>query len=184
MVAFVTLAILVWWQASPYWAIHQTRQAVISRDAKALNERIDYPRVREDLKRQLMGHLHKQMRSATGESSPMAAFGKAVGAMIVDNLLESLVSPESILKLMQEGRTVDAKAPTESHDPVDKEKVSWSTKRHGLNKVVVTVFREGQVNRAMGVVFERSGFATWRVVGIELPDLNPDGALAGDKPLA
>jgi hypothetical protein len=56
----------------------------------------------------------------------------------------------------------------------EQKKVEWSLERKGMNKVIAHAQEPGQpeLNKDFGLVFERNGFADWKLTEIRLNSLN------------
>jgi len=184
-VAAVTLlAIAGYWYWSPFLAVRQMQAAAQERDAHAFNAHVDYPRVRESIKNQYSDTLAGKFG---------AAFGNLLGRAVVNPLVDALVRPDTIMHAMQYGRltvTASDKQPTDvptqaegNPDGVSSAaresgdgKVKWSYERIGVDKVIAYATDpkkpdEGNQDQ-FGLVLQRSGFATWKLVEIRLPASN------------
>ena len=50
----------------------------------------------------------------------------------------------------------------------------WSYRREGANRLIASPRpRSGEAQRPMSLVFERTGFANWRLVELRLPPATP-----------
>lgn len=169
------LAVAAFWYFSPYLTLHAMRNAAQAHDAAALAQHVDFPRVRESLKHQLHAVTDRKAEEAGDNvlARAGAAFGAALGNFVADKLVDTLVTPERLADAMREGkvpgREPDVNTPPgDGSDAADREK-RWAFERRGVNVFVAQAL--GRDNRPdIGFVLERGGFATWRLVGIELPD--------------
>jgi len=107
------LTVAAYWYWSPYWAIYQLRAAADAGDVKALNARVDFPAVRENLKGQMLAKLAPKM----GENSdnPFAALGTMFGMAMVNQMVDVFVRPEVIAQAVKTGKM---KAAEEGNAPV------------------------------------------------------------------
>jgi len=173
LVLVVAAGVGAYWYYSPYLVMQATQDAAQARDAEAFNARVDYPRVRESFKGQ-MGAL------VTGNLKPgeegAVALGAMLGLALVNQMVDAFVRPEVVMRAMQEGQIEpdtggDANPPRQGEARQDK--TQWTFKRHGPNKVIAYGRQAVQPeDEALpGFVFERSGFADWKLTEIRLPQM-------------
>ena len=163
-----------YWYWSPLWVVRQMQAAARAGDGATFNEYVDYGRLRESLKPQLPA-LVGASPPATSEG-PSAWISTLVRARS-DRLVDALVRPEVVMQLMRVGRL----APREGEPPPGAPsapsapdgprsgRLVWTDERPGPDLYVVYALREGaDPAQRIGLVFERSGFARWRLVGLRL----------------
>lgn len=152
-----------YWYYSPYLALKNMREAAQSKDAEAFNAHVDYPKVRESLK----GQFSAIMADTMGASEPgAAAFGAMLGMALVNQMVEVLVRPEMVMRAMEQGDIKKEPGPTDTTETAaeDKKQLDWKLERFGVNKVIAYSQESGKpINKDFGVVFERSGFADWKL---------------------
>lgn len=166
-----------YWHWSPYLAMSSMKAAAKARDAAAFNRFVDYPSLRESLK----GQLAAQMADAV-DAEPQgsdagragAALGLLLGNALMERMVDALVRPETIMRAMSRGQLQPpsseadeaAKSPEAQH-------VDWVVRRQGFDQVVAHVRGAGDGTKSAeegaGFVFQRSGFATWRLAEVRLP---------------
>src|SRR6185437_10731017 len=83
----------------------QLKQAAESGDRERLEAMVDFPAVRDDLKRQVDSKATKLARRAEGVGYPIAAVLGALGAAIGDRAVDKLVTAEAISAMVQTGET-------------------------------------------------------------------------------
>ena len=94
-----------------------------------------------------------------------------LGMNLVDRMVDAMVRPEFVMKGMQEGRFTwgrggDAGATAAESSPTS----SWSSERKGVDKAIFHLHdKEDQSRKTVAIVFERSGFATWKMTEVRLP---------------
>jgi hypothetical protein len=172
----------------------QLKSAAQNRDAAAFNEHVDYPRIRESLKGQFSilfaNKLGKPVGSDSTTAGVGAAFGAKLGLIMVNRFVDAMVRPEILMRAMQLGRLAPLKgehtrsAPTKSAGIPDGEtgvetkggKLKWDYERQGMNTVfayATNPARPDEMNQEkLGLVLQRSGFATWKLVEVRLPAAN------------
>jgi Protein of unknown function (DUF2939) len=98
----VLLALLVGYWAWPFFELRALAAAVQAGDVTAINEEVDYPRLRRSFTEQIIGAYLR----ITGRASQLGALGPlatAVGASIVDPWVSQIVTPENLAQLLRGG---------------------------------------------------------------------------------
>jgi hypothetical protein len=93
---------LVW----PYYTLLELAQAIRAADAPAINRLVDWDRLRPSLKAQLQTQLQKKPKSATErdfeQNNPgWAAVGDTLVLTFANSLIDKLLTPEGIVRLVQ-----------------------------------------------------------------------------------
>ena len=167
-----------YWYWSPLWVVRQMQAAARAGDGATFNEYVDYGRLRESLKPQLAVLVGVPLPAASGAATegPGAWVSALVRAMS-DRLVDALVRPEVVMQLMRVGRLAPregepppgASSAASAADGPGRRRLVWTDERPGPDRYVVYALREGaDPGERIGLVFERSGFARWRLVGLRL----------------
>lgn len=161
-------AVGAYWYFSPYLVLWDMAAAAKAKDADAFNEKVDYPRVRESLK----GQFSAQMAKKIGEpsSNPFSALGTMIGMAMVGPMVDALVRPEMVMQMMKEGKVKTNKPASEPAQGAGDSEPQWVIERRGVDRVIATP-QKGAASAAaddLSFVFERSGFATWKVTEIRI----------------
>ncbi|MCO5975854.1 DUF2939 domain-containing protein [Ideonella oryzae] len=173
--ALLALLLGTYWYASPYLALRHMQAAAQARDAERLNAQVDYPRLRESLKGQFSSRLAHELGGDAGSQDALgqlgAALGTTLGSALGDRLIDALVQPEMVMRALTEAEL----RPRMGHDKPDegsatKPAVTWTSERVNLNTLVVYGHRQADAPEdRLALVFERSGFADWKLTEIRLP---------------
>jgi len=163
-----------YWHYSPYLAIKQMRTAAEQKDADTFNAHVDYPRLRESFKGQVAAMMTERMASAGSSSGELEGLGAALGLALINPLIDAMVRPEMVMHSMQEGKFKPlpgiSKEPTNANTSEPAKEPKWEYERKGSDKLIAyAVDPEGKEDARIGVVFERSGFANWKLTEIRLP---------------
>ena len=175
LVAAVLALLVAWYAASPFLAMGALQKAARAHDRDRLEELVDFPSVRENLKADFTAGLMKKAENdAATRDNPFAGLAAMLVPALVDRVVDAAVTPEGIAR-MQEGKGVatppGAKPMGKASDPAkpaakadDKPRLSYHYS--GLNR-----FRVEQPTDAgpMTWVFARQGLFGWKLVRIELP---------------
>lgn len=174
-VAVLALLLGAYWYASPYLALRTLQAAAKARDADRLNAQVDYPRLRESLKGQFSAKLAREMGGDAGSQDALgqlgAALGTTLGSALGGRLIDALVQPEMVMRALTEAEL----RPRMGHGKPDEGSaatpaVTWTSERVNLNTLVVYGHRQADAPEdRLALVFERSGFADWKLTEIRLP---------------
>jgi hypothetical protein len=102
----VGICLAVLYLVSPYYALLELAQAIQAADAQAINRLVDWDQLRPNLKRQLQAQLQNSPKTAKErdferENPGMAAFGNAFALTLANSLIDSVLTPEGIARLVQ-----------------------------------------------------------------------------------
>src|SRR5262249_46729460 len=92
------IVIGVYFALSPYLALRGLRSALLSGDSVVLEDRIDFPRLRENLKAQLNVAMLKNTNSELSDN-PFSALALGLASKLVDAMVDSFVTPVGIASL-------------------------------------------------------------------------------------
>jgi hypothetical protein len=95
----VLLALLVGYWAWPFFELRALAAAVQAGDVTAINEEVDYPRLRRSFTEQIIGAYLR----ITGRFGALGPLATAVGASIVDPWVSQIVTPENLAQLLRGG---------------------------------------------------------------------------------
>jgi Protein of unknown function (DUF2939) len=104
----IGVLLLLIYGASPYFSFWRFSTAVQSRDAAAINSRVDFPAVRASLKKQLVARF-------ASRTSSHKRWGN-LGPTLIDAIIDAYVTPEGIAELLSNPEALkNLKAPREFH---------------------------------------------------------------------
>ena len=170
IVVLAAAAIAAYWYWSPHMALRSMRSAAVAGDVDELSQFVDYPKLRESMKGQFKARMAKTIGEA-GEKSGFAALGAMIGMAMVDQMIDAMVRPEMLAASISKGRLQDP-ANAAASAPAASAPVAWRLDRKTADRVVaVPLDRKGPQpqHREVGFVFDREGFATWKLTEIRLP---------------
>jgi hypothetical protein len=179
--AFATVAafaaIIGYWYWSPLLSVRQFQAAAVERDASAFNRHVDYPKVRESIKGQFSPMFSDKpgQPADRGNGSTGAAFGKKMGMGMVNRYVDGALRPEILMRSIALGQ-LSARSPGNApKDQALADESQWQFERQGVNQVLAHVVGSGRSDDALpplGMVLQRSGFATWKLTQLLLPVVN------------
>ena len=162
--ALVVVALVFgWYWGSPFFSVASLRNAAVRGDTKELNERVDFARLREELKTQISTLLITRMTEDL-RGNPFAALGVALGAKLTDILIDTMVTPAGLASLL--GPTKD-RTPDEVSGLRLMLSPDFVVHRDGLSTFGMYAAKER--DKLPALRFSRDGLS-WRLVGIHMPD--------------
>ncbi len=165
-VAIIVAFFAVWYFGSPAYAMSQLRDAAIEGDADELEERIDFPAVRESVKGQMQAMMMAEMQKQA-EDNPFAGLGGMFAMGMVGTMVDNMITPSGMAAMIEQGKM--QRDPSDADQP--SEPVDWEIERDGLDRFFARP--SGEETQA-ALKFERDGLG-WKLTGLELP---AEGGLA------
>ncbi|WP_065308516.1 DUF2939 domain-containing protein [Janthinobacterium psychrotolerans] len=155
--------------ATPWYALHQMKTALAERDAEALASQVDFPALRENIKRQINGAMADSIEAAAGAENPFAAIGQAFASSMSGKIVDAMVSPAGVVALVNKsvvssegGTRGDAAQPAASKDS----KPRYTAAYAGWDSFVIRPASNPEDGG--GLVLRRHGLWSWKLSGIEL----------------
>ena len=157
-----------YWYYSPHLALKAMQTAAKEKDADKFNEHVDYPKLRESFKGQMSAMMAEQLGKSG--STGVEAWGAMLGAAMANQFVDTLVRPEVVMKAMQSGE-FSPKATGENSPSSENKRPSWTFEHKGTDKLIAyaTDPDSSDKSNALGVVFERYGFADWKLTEVRFP---------------
>ena len=188
IIVVAALAGVLFFAASPYWALAGLRGAIDRADSASLEERVDFPALRESLAAEINAEL---LGASTDEldGNPFGALALGLASKLVDGVIDSVVTPAGLVRIARgDSRPVEVdrrndptndRRPSRSEtppSPKESDLFAGSRLEHEtLDRFSVWVPNDrGDEAR---FVFRRRG-VSWVLTGIELP---PWMTTAGDR---
>lgn len=159
LIGFVT-----YYFASPYVAANSLVRAVNSKDAETVSEYVDFPALRESMRTKLQVKLTQEVAR---DGSPGAALGAALGSMVLEPMLNALVSPAGLVTLLNGTNPLaqDQEKSTEGSTIESRGKPNLGIKYKGLDKVHIV---DKNIEDGNGFVFRRRGLFGWKITDITM----------------
>jgi hypothetical protein len=185
---FSFLALFLLWLAfllSPYAALYDFARALEAKDVRAINARVDFPRLRISLAGQLSS-AYLNAKKGTQEQGAFGQMAAGAGAAMLDPLIGPYATPEALAEMFTTGfpgvqRPAGASSrPEAGLIPANLNDLSAER----LRQIFLAVEGRGFSGFAVGLpldaapaeriraVFRLSGWSNgfmWRLVGLELP---------------
>ena len=146
---------------APYRTVDELETALLTSDRDKLEATVDFAKLRQNLKDQLNAVIAGEL-SNSNDSSGLNLITADWASKMIDNLIDSFVTPEAIVNMTQ-GRT-----PADSTNSEDKHESLFKDAEFGyesISRFVVTTEENGQTT---DFVFERYGL-DWKLTKIIFP---------------
>ena len=170
--------------ASPMIALQGLTAAAKSGDRAKLERGVDFPAVRESLKSQLKAAMNHQISADPAlRDNPFAAFGQLLLGAAVDKAVDTYATPDAIANMVATNRAPDkissepaapagpaSETPPAQVETKEKSRAEAHYAYQDLNHFHAT-YRDADTKPGddFGLVMERRGLFTWKLVRIELP---------------
>ena len=185
------VGLAAYWYWSPFLALRQLQTAARNGDAEEFNRHVDYPKVRESLKDQFSALVAQKLGTPQDAGNPVAALGSMIGLGLVNQLVDVMVRPETVMAAMTHGRLAQPaptltpapapvpppggaadSAPAAEGAPADG-KPRWIIDRQGASRMTAFAVDPAKPDapdsERLGLMFERSGFVDWKLTEIRMP---------------
>lgn len=183
---FLALGYLAW----PLLSAWHLRQAMMTRDVAALEQRVDWPLLRANLKPRLAGAV----RANADQSGAVAGYLKrALGDLVADKGIDWLVTPQTLTRLLagrelylrraqQAPPSPQAPPPTSApkgeatadaddpDDPMPPRRLRWAF-FDGPNRFRFEAVHPRIPQARISAVLARQGLS-WRLVDVDVADMN------------
>ncbi len=172
--------------ASPIFALQSLTAAAKAGDKARLERSVDFPAVRESLKRQLKASMDRKFEEDPKlRDNPFAAFGQLLLSGVVDKAVDTYATPDAIATMVATneppksisatpgGPVIEQPQPEVAPKPKAKSDVEVHYGYQGLDH-----FRASYRDRKDGaqepfvLVLKRHGVFGWKLVEIVLPGLS------------
>lgn len=161
---FLLVTFIAWYYASPYLALNNLKETLAEPNSEELAEQIDFDSVRNSLKSQLRANLAEELFSEDdGADGAFAALGSMFAMTLLDGLVDNLLTPESLVTLINVGQILPA---GDQEENIANKDVDWSIERDGVNKFIAKLESDSQEDTKL--VFKRSGL-DWKLSEIHFP---------------
>jgi hypothetical protein len=173
-VALVLLVAGAWFAGSPYLALDGLRTSMEEGDAAGLEDRVDFPRLRESLK----AEFNARVIAATSESladNPFGAVGLALASKMVDGIVDASVTPSGLARLASGEAAPQPQAPNDRAPSSGQAGGAFEDAR--IERETASRFSVWVPSDSGGgevrFVFRRRGLS-WVLTSIELPEIEAE----------
>lgn len=177
-------AIALYYYLSPIRALDGLRSAIERGDAAELEERVDFPSVRESLKAEIAEHILADVAPEMSDN-PFGVLAMGLASKMIDAFLEAAVTPSGLARMARgDSRPVspDEREPRERR-PRGPEELFRDARIDRETSSRFSAWVPADDGDEIRFVFRRSGLS-WRLSAIELPAAQGRAQEAGgqDRP--
>jgi hypothetical protein len=167
------LVLLIGYWAWPFFELRALAAALQTGDVTAINEEIDYARLRRSFTEQIIGAYLR----VTGRASKLGALGPlatAAGASIVDPWVSQIVNPENLSKLLRGGTVSSDLGPVSFRfgDLPSSLNIAWSAwlgSEYGLGRFSIWLPPGAAETNQFRIRMQLLRWR-WKITGIDLPE--------------
>ena len=152
--------------ASPYLVLNNIKNAAEQGDADKLSGYIDFPSVKQSMKDQVKAAMVKELASSK-EQDGFEALGTMLGAVMIDPLIDGLVTPDGVA-LMLQGQKLDFDLNNDTPEDKPKSKnedIDYKAGYLSFNRFKVQVIGADDPNESIDVIMHRD-WLSWKVTRI------------------
>jgi hypothetical protein len=157
---------------SPFLAFSRLKDAAKSGNRDRLEDLVDFPTVRENLKSELAAGLMKSITaSPEARGNPFAGVGALLIPTITDRMVDSIITPDGIALVLSRGKVSRPSEEPSAKSPATKDSsnieavLSYRT----LNRFHADLRRRDQPETTLALTLERRGWFGWRLIRIDIP---------------
>lgn len=167
---------LIAYFASPLLAVRGLVSAAKAGDEAALEQRVDFPALRQSMKNEMNARLVAEMRKDLGDhDKALGGLGMLLAPSFISSAVDTLITPKAVAAMVTEAREPRAadgigQARPKTDDADDTIKRSYSYR--GLNTFAVTLHEQDRPERRLSLLMERRNLFFWKLAGVELPEPN------------
>ena len=100
----VVAMLLIFYGISPFFAAQSLGKALQSGDRDRLEQMIDFPSVRQNLKEDLRARMTASLQAESKKNALAAGLGMLIGPTIVDRAVDNLITPAMISTAIRNSR--------------------------------------------------------------------------------
>lgn len=157
----------IWFYFSPYLMYQSFKQAADRGDTSAISQNVDFPVFRESVKTAVKARMGQEVNRQIANNNPLGALGamfaSSLGGVVVDPLVEQLVTPEGIANIMQGKAQLSGNGNSNASSDSASPNVSMGYKSFNSFAVSMNSPAEGE----MSLIFHRSGLS-WKLSELQL----------------
>ncbi|OPY90531.1 MAG: hypothetical protein A4E72_00599 [Syntrophus sp. PtaU1.Bin208] len=167
-VLLVVIAVGLYAAAGPYITLYSIKNGVEKSDPEKISRNVDFPVLRANLKEQLNSRIVSG-KALTSEDNPVARAAKRLVSKMADGMVDALVTPAGLTKLVEgERRKQDPNPDTASRSGEEKSRFLQNTSCRYESLSEFSVRTKDDKNREIRFILTRKGLS-WKLSNIILP---------------
>ena len=164
---------------SPYYAARSLRDAAQAGDGDRLAALVDFPAVRASIAPQVTESIEAAIgRDPRRQDSEYVAIGMMLLPGVVRDTLEAFVTPDGIAAMLRWQRPNARRRPETAADAGAEADIESRARYESLDRFRIRLRNARSQAEGPSFLLARRGFASWKLVGVDLPPawLDDDGA--------
>lgn len=171
--ALLVAAAGTWFYFTPHLAAREMWSAAQAKDSVRLASHIDLPAVRESVKAGLQARISTPAPDEDAQTGVLRSFGASVAGALMTPMIDALVTPEGIARVMKGDRprllktapSTPSTSPSGASGPDTETTMAYEDFDHFL----IEVRRQGSETEPVGLVLQRQGLFRWKLSALRLP---------------
>ncbi|HEX4181137.1 MAG TPA: DUF2939 domain-containing protein [Caulobacteraceae bacterium] len=153
---------------SPLLSLHDLQRAARNGDRDRMDQLVDFPKVRENLKSKFDAYVLQSMRSDPNmANNPFVGLGALIVPALTDRAIDNYVTPDGIAAVVNNAtppklNATDAAAPSPAASPVN-----FSPSFADLDHFNVALSRSDSPGAILTLTLERHGLFGWKLTRID-----------------
>ncbi|HEY4082218.1 MAG TPA: DUF2939 domain-containing protein [Burkholderiaceae bacterium] len=169
LIGTVLAILLGGFYGTPWLALHEIRKAARANDLEQLNNLIDFPQLRENVR---LGVLERLTLSDDGRTGSKArALGAAVAGALLGPMVDAFITPETVATLLRGQRPSTKVGKVWSGNGPEKP-LRMHAHYESVNRFVYSIRpagEDGEKEDPVDFVFYREGLFNWKLAELRLP---------------
>ncbi|CAN5146881.1 DUF2939 domain-containing protein [soil metagenome] len=174
IVAVVIGLFLVAYFGTPFLAVRGLIAAARAGDEAALEQRVDFPALRQSMKNEMNARLVAEMRKDLGDKgAALGGLGMLLAPGFISSAVDALITPKAVAAMVTEAReprASDAVGQTTPKPESTSDRIKRSYGFRDLDTFVVTLTDARHPDRRLDLLLERRAVFSWKLAGVDLPD--------------
>lgn len=166
LISGVLVVFGAWFYFTPHLAVLGLQAAAEANDAARLAGYVNFPALKKDLKASCNTKLAPGAVKGK-RANPFAALGATVTAACINPMIETLVTPKSLVMMFRGDKPQPARNTTRTKPSETGTEIS--TSYEGFDRFVVTIKKKGSTDEPTGLVFNRERLFAWKLSALRLP---------------
>ena len=155
---------------TPHIAVDNMKKAADNKDVETLSDYVDYPAFRESLKANFNAMMASEVAKSKNNNL-FEALGAALAAAIINPMIDSFVTPESLAMLMkgEKLQMENTRSGSRTESSRSEADAKMSMEYDGINRFVVKVKGKDSSEDPVKLIFKRKGIISWKLSALRLP---------------
>ena len=165
---YITISLILigaWLYATPYLTIYTMKKAIENNDATKFSSHVNYPSLRESFKNIFKAAINKEMMKDSDKDGLGKAFSIAIASAIIDPLVDSFVTPESLVMMMEGKKPKINESNKKTATSSSEKKSNISMGYDGIDYFVLDA-KDEKNEIQFSFVFKRKGIWDWELTSV------------------